>query len=126
MKFFLIRYKRYDYTTPMHPATIMSFFVINDIIKVHAHARTYIRTNEPYTQKSVKSVHSSRILRASQSPNQVEKQPKSTPDMYSPPTHTIRARTTLLDIHIHEDIHRCCLDFLLNVAKILIGRKQRQ
>jgi len=39
------------------------------------------------TQKSVKSVHSSRILRASQSPNKVEKQPKSTPDMYNPPTH---------------------------------------
>ena len=74
----------------MHPATIMSFFVINDIIKVHAHARTYIRTNEPYTQKSVKSVHSSRILRASQSPNKVEKQPKSTPDIYTPP-HPLRA-----------------------------------
>ncbi len=35
----------------MHPATIMSFFVINDIIKVHAHARTYICANKPYTQR---------------------------------------------------------------------------
>ena len=37
--------------------------------------------------KSVKSVHSSRSPRASQSPLKVEKQPKSTPDMYNPPTH---------------------------------------
>ena len=126
MKFFLIRYKRYDYTTPMHPATIMSFFVINDIIKVHAHARTYIRTNEPYTQKSVKSVHSSRILRASQSPNKVEKQPKSTPDMYNPPTRITRARTSLFNTY-PRDIHRCCPDFILrNFAKISRCRKQRQ
>ena len=35
--------------------------------------------------KSVKSVCSSRISRASQSPNKVEKQPKSTPDMQTLP-----------------------------------------
>ena len=46
--------------------------------------------------KSVKSVCSSRISRASQSPNKVEKQPKSTPDMQTlPPIE--RART---DIYI--------------------------
>ena len=35
--------------------------------------------------KSVKSTCLSRWSRASQSPNKVEKQPKSTPDMYTPP-----------------------------------------
>ncbi len=44
----------------------------------------FLSTPHPYT-KSVKSVYSSRILRASQSLYQVEKQPNSTPDMLNPP-----------------------------------------
>ena len=39
-----------------------------------------------YTHKSVKFTCSSRFSRASQSPQLVEKQPKSTPDMHNPPT----------------------------------------
>ena len=42
--------------------------------------------------KSVKSVCSSRISRASQSPNKVEKQPKSTPDMQTLPPMNGRGR----------------------------------
>ena len=71
----------------MHPATIMSFFVINDIIRfMRMHAPIYAPISHIH-KESVKSVHSSRSPRASQSPNKVEKQPKSTPDMYNPPTH---------------------------------------
>ena len=52
---------------------------------------SYVRK---YTQKSVKSVCSSRSMRASQSPLKVEKQPKSTPDMQTlPPIE--RARTNI-------------------------------
>ena len=47
----------------------------------------------------MKSVHSSRSTRASQSPNKVEKQPKSTPDMYNPPTRITRARTSLFNTY---------------------------
>ncbi len=74
----------------MHSATIMSFFVINDIIRfMRMHARIYSPISHIH-KESVKSVHSSRSTRASQSPNKVEKQPKSTPDIYTPP-HPLRA-----------------------------------
>ena len=74
----------------MHSATIMSFFVINNIIRfMRMHAPIYAPISHIH-KESVKSVHSSRSTRASQSPNKVEKQPKSTPDMYNPP-HPLRA-----------------------------------
>ena len=41
--------------------------------------------------------------------------------MYNPPA----LDASVDNIHIHEDIHCCCLDLLLNVAKILESRKQR-
>ena len=50
-------------------------------------------------KESVKSAYSSRSTRASQSPNKVEKQPKSTPDMYNPPTRITRARTSLFNTY---------------------------
>ena len=83
----------------MHSATIMSFFVINDIIRfMRMHARIYALISHIH-KESVKSVHSSRSTRASQSPNKVEKQPKSTPDMYNPPTRITRARTSLFNTY---------------------------
>ncbi len=83
----------------MHSATIMSFFVINDIIRfMRMHARIYSPISHIH-KESVKSVHSSRSTRASQSPNKVEKQPKSTPDMYNPPTRITRARTSLFNTY---------------------------
>ena len=96
----------------MHSATIMSFFVINDIIRfMRMHAPIYAPISHIH-KESVKSVHSSRSTRASQSPNKVEKQPKSTPDMYNPPTRISRARTSLFNTY-PRDIHCCCLDFIL-------------
>ena len=83
----------------MHSATIMSFFVINDIIRfMRMHAPIYAPISHIH-KESVKSVHSSRSTRASQSPNKVEKQPKSTPDMYNPPTRITRARTSLFNTY---------------------------
>lgn len=65
---------------------------------------------------------SSRYSRASQSPHKVEKQPKSTPDMYNPPRPLTGVDVLL---HTHMDIHCGCYDFMLNFAKIRSSRKQR-
>ena len=74
-----------------------------------------------YKKREVR--HSSRSTRASQSPNKVEKQPNSTPDMLNPPRQ-IAGRGMY---NIPTGHSSCCLDFILkNVAKILSSRKQRQ
>ena len=58
-------------------------------------------------KKSVKVTCSSRFSRASQSPQLVEKQPNSTPDMYYPPRPVMGVGSF---IHTHMDIHCCCGD----------------
>jgi len=49
MKFFLIRYKRYDYTTPMHSATI-TFRSLSIKYNEHAsmHAYTHKKAWSPF------------------------------------------------------------------------------
>ena len=64
--------------------------------------------------KSVKFTCSSRSTRASQSPNKVEKQPKSTPDMYNPPRPSTGVEVLL---HTHMDIHCGCYDFILRILR---------
>ena len=75
-----------------------------------------------HTQKSVKFTCSSRFSRASQSPYTVEKQPKSTPDMYYPPRPTMGVGSFK---HTLMDIHCCCGGCVQNFAKILRSREQR-
>ena len=72
--------------------------------------------------KSVKFAYSSRSTRASQSPNKVEKQPKSTPDMLNPP-HLIARRGYITYPHGHS-LWLLRL-YSLNFAKIQSSRKQR-
>ena len=46
---------------------------------------------------------------------------------YVQPTHPYNTgKDYATDIHIHEDIHRCCYDCARNFAKIPSSRKQRQ
>jgi len=70
----------------------------------------------------VKFTCSSRFSRASQSPYTVEKQPKSTPDMYYPPRPTTGVGSFK---HTLMDIHCCCGGCVQNFAKILRSREQR-
>ncbi len=68
-----------------------------------------------YNKKSVKFTCSSRFSRASQSPYTVEKQPKSTPDMYNP-THPIMGRgahvyiPSWTFIAVATTVYECCED----------------
>ena len=74
------------------PATMASsnvnnflFIVVRLFFPSYAFRDWLLYNSHLYTQKSVKFVYSSRSTRASQSPQKVEKQPKSTPDMQTLP-----------------------------------------
>ena len=73
--------------------------------------------------KSVKSTCLSRSSRASQSLQLVEKQPKSTPDMYNPPRPLYRRG---VDIYIPSGHSLLLSGLVANFAKIQMSRKQRQ
>ena len=79
----------------------------------------YIKDREGH-KKSVKVTCSSRFSRASQSPQLVEKQPKSTPDM-PPPPHPKR-RGYITYPHGHSLL---LWRLVANFAKILRSREQR-
>ena len=61
---------------PRHTPALFAQYVLNHFPDVNSHIKT---------KRSVNFTCSSRSMRASQSPYQIEKQPKSTPDMLPRP-----------------------------------------
>ena len=116
------------FLVPRHALSLVIFFVCFGSYRMcHSHrglpCPVFVRYLAIlYNKKSVKVTCSSRSSRASQSPYTVEKQPKSTPDMYNP-THPMMG---VGHIYTYPHGHSLLLPRLCtNVAKILMSRDQR-
>ncbi len=109
------------FLVPRHALSLVIFFVCFGSYRMcHSHRGlpypVFVRYLAIlYNTKSVKFTCSSRSSRASQSPYTVEKQPKSTPDMYNP-THPIMGRgahvyiPSWTFIAVVTTVYECCED----------------